>query len=76
MEEPKKNIWVAVVVVVIALLAGIYFWRGQKKAPAPAHAGLAVPQVTIQNNPIEKKIPEINPAERANPFKYKNPLSK
>ncbi len=72
----KKFIPVIIAVVVIAVLLGVYFWFGQKKAQTPTSTGLAVPQVTIQNNPIENKVPAINPAEQANPFKYKNPLSK
>ena len=74
----KKNIWVIIAVIVIAALVVFYVARhGQKPSTLPAPPeSLQVPQVTIQNNPIEKKVPEINPVERANPFKYKNPLSK
>ncbi|MBI2475935.1 MAG: hypothetical protein HYV67_01685 [Candidatus Taylorbacteria bacterium] len=81
--DTKKFIPIIIVIiaaVIAAVFLGLYFWRGQKKvqtpAPASTPAVLAVPQVTVQNNPIEKKVPEINPAEGANPFKYKNPLSK
>lgn len=74
MEQIKKNI-VIIAVVVVALFSAIGYvlWRAHKKAP-PSH-GL-VPQVEIQNNPIENKVPEINPVQKANPFKYQNPLIK
>lgn len=75
MEQVKKNIWIIIAVVVIVVLAAFYIVRrGQKKPNTPRN--LQVPQVEIQNNPVEKKIPEINPVEKANPFKYKNPLLK
>ncbi|MDO8590859.1 MAG: hypothetical protein Q7R65_02675 [bacterium] len=76
MDDRKKFIPVIIVVVVIAVLAATYFLLGQKEVQVPDSTGLAVPQVTVQNNPIEGKVPQINPAEQANPFKYKNPLSK
>ncbi len=71
----RKNILIIVVVAVLIALAVVYFvLRSQKKSTLPT--GLQVPQVEIQNNPIENKVPEINPVEKANPFKYKNPLLK
>lgn len=84
----KKKLTPVAIVIAILFLAGIGFWYwSQKKAGVPAEVlkqeapkgvvGTAktisesVPK--IQTNPGEK-VPEINPLDRANPFKYKNPL--
>lgn len=67
--------WIIIVVAVLIVLVIVYSVRRSQKKMTPSR-GLTVPQVEIQNNPIEKKIPEINPVEKANPFRYKNPLIK
>ncbi len=67
------------IVVVAALLAGgaIFWYWSQKNAEESGAIGTAktvsesVPE--IETNPGEK-VPEINPLDRANPFKYTNPL--
>ncbi len=74
MEQIKKNIWVIIVVVVLVVAGIWYVFRRRENKPVPAQE--FTPQVEIQNNPIEKKVPEINPVEKANPFKYQNPLLK
>ncbi len=71
----KKSIGVIIAVATIAALIIVFIVLRSKKK-SPQGGVLQVPQVEIQNNPIEKKIPEINPVEKANPFKYKNPLVK
>lgn len=74
MESIKKNNWIIIVIIVIVVVTIVYVVRQNKKKSTPS--GGTIPQVEIQNNPIEDKVPEINPVERANPFKYKNPLLK
>lgn len=72
MENKQKTIIIAVIVIlVIAGLVYVYMTRKPKKEELPQ--GLEVPQLQFQTNPVEK-VPEINPVEKANPFKYDNPL--
>ena len=73
----KKYGFMAVVAVLIAA-AAVYFIYFKEKPPEEKGAvetakdiSESVPQ--IQTNPGEE-VPEINPLDRANPFKYKNPL--
>ncbi len=72
----KKSVLVIAVLVVAAFLAAYYFYF-LRKPPQKGAVGTAesvsksVPKITT--NPAEK-VPEINPLDRANPFKYKNPL--
>lgn len=75
----KKLFLIAVMVVVVFIVGwAVFRYRAEKKAPESAgtvgaakQASEAVPE--IQTNPAEK-VPEINPLDRANPFKYNNPL--
>ncbi len=76
----KKRIPLYIIIFVL-LAGGIAFWYwGQKKVEAPKKEGAvetakiisgSVPE--IQTNP-GAKVPEVNPIDRANPFKYINPL--
>ncbi len=76
MEQTRKNIWIIIAVAVIAALVIGYFYFFQKPAKKGAvgtveRVSAGVPKITT--NPAEK-VPEVNPLDRANPFKYKNPL--
>lgn len=75
MEQLKKNIWIIIaVVVVVALAAGYFYFFKPAKNGAVNTAQKASQSVpTIATNAAEK-VPEINPLDRANPFKYTNPL--
>ncbi|MDZ4260509.1 MAG: hypothetical protein U1A25_02490 [Candidatus Sungbacteria bacterium] len=72
---------IPIVIIIVVLVGGIGFWYwSQKKAEAPKEKGAVETAKTIsgsvpeiQTNPGEK-VPEINPVDRANPFKYINPL--
>lgn len=64
--------------VVVFVLVAIGLWFVFQKEAAPVgvietakSVSESVPQ--IQTNPGEE-VPEINPLDRANPFKYNNPL--
>jgi predicted negative regulator of RcsB-dependent stress response len=67
------------VILIIAVLAvltflGFWFWPEKKEKGAVETAkdiSESVPE--IQTN-VGEKVPEINPLDRANPFKYTNPL--
>ena len=62
--------------VTLVILAGIAFWYWHSKQSSTAipNQKELVPQVQFQNNPIKEKVPEVNPLEKVNPFKYQNPL--
>jgi flagellar basal body-associated protein FliL len=79
LDNKKLILVIIVVLVLVAGGAGFWYWS-QKKAKAPEEKGAvgtaktlseSVPE--IQTNPGEK-VPEVNPLDRANPFKYINPL--
>ena len=76
--DNKKLILIIVIVLILAAGgAGFWYWS-QRKASEPKGAVGAAKAVSesvpeIQTNPGEK-VPEINPLDRANPFKYINPL--
>ena len=67
------------IVVLTIVLVGVSFWLwSQKKAEEPKGAVETAKTVSesipeIETN-IGTKVPEINPLDRANPFKYINPL--
>lgn len=79
----KKLIFIVIVIMILlAGVIGFWYWP-QKEAEAPKAVeekgtvetaktvSESVPE--IQTNPGEK-VPEVNPLDRANPFKYTNPL--
>ncbi|OGG72027.1 hypothetical protein A3A35_01010 [Candidatus Kaiserbacteria bacterium RIFCSPLOWO2_01_FULL_51_21] len=71
----KRLIPVAAVVLVLLVL-GIGYWLwSQKKETGVVETAKSVSESVpeIQTNPGQE-VPEINPLDRANPFKYNNPL--
>ena len=86
MENRQK--WIYVVIAAIVLIGGyFYFWKNPadekkieeevvapSKASVPAVSG-TLPALNTETNVLEK-VPEINPIDKANPFKdvYKNPF--
>ena len=77
--KSKPVILAYIVIAVIIIAAGFWYWS-QKKAEVPEEKGAvgaaktvgeSVPE--IQTN-VGEKVPEVNPLDRANPFKYLNPL--
>lgn len=82
MEEPssKKTLYISIVAALI-LIGGIIWYWSQKSAPEPVEpAGAVGAAETLSESVPEiktnlgEKVPEVNPLDRANPFKYKNPL--
>lgn len=76
--DTKKLILTIVGLTVLALLvAGYFYFSKPKKVEKEGVVGTVekvsedVPKITT--NPADK-VPEINPLDRANPFKYTNPL--
>lgn len=77
----KKTISIIVIVLVIlASVVGFWYWSQQKEAGAPKEKSAVETAKTISESVPEiqtnlgEKVPEINPLDRANPFKYTNPL--
>ena len=73
--DSKRAILIFVVLAILVFL-GYWFWpQKQEKEKGAVETtkdiSASVPQ--IQTNPGEE-VPEINPLDRANPFKYVNPL--
>lgn len=73
---------------VILLAAAAVLWlylAGKKPAPEPAAPiktseeaveAVTSAEIDVNQNPVNEKVPEVNPVDRANPFKdaYKNPF--
>lgn len=71
----KKIVLSAVGLTAVAVLVLAYFYFLKPKTEGTIEtakkAGESVPEIVT--NPAEK-VPEVNPLDRANPFKYNNPL--
>lgn len=82
MENQSKWYYLVIVIIVAAAIAGYFYWKGVPKEALPAPAKASDPAVsgTLPSlNPetnILENVPEINPVDKANPFKdvYKNPF--
>ena len=73
-----KNLYI--VVAIIAVIAiGLYWYFGVYKKPQikTVEEALGVldetPPSTVETNPV-KKVPDLNPVEKINPFKTSNPF--
>lgn len=80
-EMNKIAIFVAVALVLIGVLVWRYVSRKEVLPPSIKTAEEALDAVTdfsvrIESNPMEDKVPELNPVDIANPFSssYKNPF--
>ena len=71
-----KTNQIAIIVAAALVIIAVGFWYGRNKKPAPVAPTQKslVPQLPFKTNPLEGKVPEVNPLEKANPFKYTNPL--
>ncbi|MDP3729496.1 MAG: hypothetical protein Q8R26_01950 [bacterium] len=77
--------WIIGILIVLTVIGGGVFYVLQKKADTTKVAPAVTEEVAesiealeeaapdVGANPIEK-IPELNPVEAVNPFKYKNPF--
>lgn len=78
----KTIILGAVVIIIIGVAAWWYFGQQKKEEQAPIKTSediveaVTVPEIEVGSNPVQNKIPEVNPVDRANPFKdaYQNPF--
>ena len=65
-----------IALIVIAAAVVIYLLVApEKKNPVEVLDEVASIAIRVPaTNPLENKIPELNPVEKFNPFKYENPL--
>ena len=80
MDNIPKPVFIAVIAALV-IAAGVGFWYwSQKETGAPKEKGAVETAKTISESVPEietnlgENVPEINPLDRANPFKYTNPL--
>jgi len=84
----KTNWILAAAVAIILLVIGFWYWAPiGKEVTKPIEtieeAMQAVTEMPVYNdaiqeaasNPVQDKLPELNPIEKTNPFKYQNPFS-
>ena len=74
--EQKSNLikGLAVLLAMAAAVAVYFLVKPSSKNPVEVLEGLTSSIEVPATNPLENKIPELNPAEKFNPFKYENPL--
>lgn len=72
-----KNSKIAIVIMILALIGVVvwyFFSRTEIKTTEEALDAISTTQpATIETNPI-KKVPDLNPVEKINPFKTSNPF--
>lgn len=84
MNDKPKLIMIAAAIIVIIAAFGIWYWQSQKPASEPEPikttedvvSAVTVQEIDVRSNPVGGKVPEVNPVDRANPFKdaYNNPF--
>jgi len=77
-----KNIWIISSLTILALAAaGLIYWWTRPEPVKTTEEAIQVltetPNVIVSENPLENKVPDLNPVEKTNPFKdsYKNPFA-
>lgn len=75
----KLNLLVIVIIIAIGAAIGLYWYFDKSPAEKVETTEEALevlsktPPVTVETNPI-KKVPDLNPVEKINPFKTTNPF--
>ena len=64
---------VTLVVILLVLAVGFWYWSQREKGAVGAAKDVSRAVPEIQTNPGQE-VPEVNPLDLANPFKYTNPL--
>ena len=78
MNIKQSNVWIFVILaIVVAVALYWYFSRTEFQKVETTEEALEVisttPPVTVETNPV-KKVPDLNPVEKINPFKTSNPF--
>ena len=80
--QPNYTAKIAIAVVVVAVLgAVIWYWYNRSepiKTEDAIEALTSAPELEVGSNPVEGKVPDVNPINKINPFKnsYKNPFER
>jgi hypothetical protein len=72
-----KKIIIGAVIALVLIFVAWYLYTTLKPAEKQTEPS-PFANIEIQSNPLEEKVPELNPVENANPFSgsYKNPFKK
>ena len=70
-KRPAPLVILAVILLVLAV--GFWYWSQREKGAVGAAKDVSAAVPEIQTNPGQE-VPEVNPLDLANPFKYTNPL--
>ncbi len=65
---------IVILAVVLAAIVSYFLIRPGAKNPVEVLEGLNSNVEIPATNPLGNKVPELNPVEKFNPFKYENPL--
>lgn len=79
----SRNLWLISGLIILALAAAgfVYWWNRPEPIKTTEEAIEVLTESPVSSivpgNPLENKVPEVNPVDKANPFKdaYKNPFS-
>ena len=77
--KSKPIIFVSVIIAVIIAAVGFWYWvfKAEPTEPVQTEEALEIlsetPPIQIETNPV-KKVPDLNPVEKTNPFKIPNPF--
>ena len=77
--KSKPIILVSIIIAVIIAAVGFWYWvfKTEPTEPVQTEEALEIlsetPLIQIETNPI-KKVPDLNPVEKTNPFKIPNPF--
>lgn len=73
--EKKYILAVAVLLIVAVAVAGYLYWRSTQRSVEQALEQATAPTIEVATNPLQEKVPNLNPAEKTNPFSgYQNPF--
>ena len=77
--KSKPIILVSIIIAVIIAAVGFWYWvfKTEPTEPVQTEEALEIlsetPLIQVETNPV-KKIPDLNPVEKTNPFKIPNPF--
>ena len=65
---------IIIIVVIAAAVGGYWYWFFRTKPVGESLDILSeTPQIQVETNPI-KKVPDLNPVDKTNPYKVPNPF--
>lgn len=78
MENKSRLLYAALITIIVAIAIGLYWYFGIKKDIEVKDADSAIDALSgttqvPETNPV-KKVPDLNPTEKTNPFKTTNPF--